>query len=169
MDSALLLFSLALLPATWVQSHYVAPAFILMFALAVGGLRRISTWPFGRALTTVIALALLVTTSFQAYAILTKSLSPGHYSNQRQDVIDRLLSSDRKHLVFVRYALDHNVHEEWVYNFADIDAAPVIFAREISPDAGWNLMEYYKDRHVHWLDVSGAGATLTAIRPPLAP
>src|SRR5688572_13484029 len=107
---ALLLFSLALLPATWIQSHYVAPAFILILALAVGGLRRISTWPFGRAITAVIALALLVTFSFQAYAILMKSLAPGHYSNQRQDVMDRLLSSGPKHLVFVRYGSDHNVH-----------------------------------------------------------
>jgi hypothetical protein len=165
----LLLFSVALLPATWIQSHYVAPAFILILALAVGGLRRISTRPFGRATPILLSLALLVTLSFQAYAILSKSLAPAHYSNQRQDVIDRLLSSGPKHLVFVRYAPDHNLHEEWVYNPADIDAAPVIFAREISPEAGWKLMEYYKDRHVHWLDVSRNQSTLTSIRPPLAP
>jgi hypothetical protein len=54
------------------------------------------------------------------------------------------------HLAFVRYKPDHNYHEEWVYNAADIDSARVIFAREMDPASDREIKEYFKDRQV-WL------------------
>jgi hypothetical protein len=50
----------------------------------------------------------------------------------------------------VRYKPNHNYHEEWVYNAADIDNAKVIFAREMDPASDRELREYFKDRQA-WL------------------
>ena len=51
----------------------------------------------------------------------------------------------------MRYKPGHSFHEEYVYNRANIDASPIIWARE--PDSPANagpLLEYYKDRSI-WL------------------
>ena len=58
----------------------------------------------------------------------------------------------------VRYAPDHNVHTEWVYNEADIDAATVVWARELSTDRNRALLDFFAERRI-WLltpDVPGA-------------
>jgi hypothetical protein len=52
--------------------------------------------------------------------------------------------------VIVRYKPDHNYHEEWVYNAADIDNAKVIFAREMDPVSDREIREYFRDRQA-WL------------------
>jgi len=50
----------------------------------------------------------------------------------------------------VRYAPDHNPHVEWVYNAAEIDAAPVVWAREMGGDADRALVAAFADRSA-WL------------------
>ena len=55
-----------------------------------------------------------------------------------------------RHLVVVRYADDHDVHREWVYNDADIDSAAVTWAREMAPTHNERLLRYFSDRTA-WL------------------
>jgi hypothetical protein len=55
-----------------------------------------------------------------------------------------------RHLVLVRYGPGHNFHEEFVYNDADIDGSPVVWAREMGPDGQARLLRYFKDRVV-WI------------------
>jgi hypothetical protein len=54
----------------------------------------------------------------------------------------------------VRYLPGYDIHKEWVYNPADIDAAPVVWARSMGPQADQALIDYYKDRQLWRLDVS---------------
>lgn len=53
-------------------------------------------------------------------------------------------------LVIVRYAPDHSVHIEWVYNPSDIDGAKVIWARDMDPEHNQELLRYFPNRTV-WL------------------
>lgn len=55
-----------------------------------------------------------------------------------------------KVLVFVRYWPRHIFQDEWVYNGADIDAARVVWARDLGPAENEKLRRYYPDRSV-WL------------------
>jgi len=55
-----------------------------------------------------------------------------------------------RHLVIVRYTPDHNPHQEWVYNSADIDGSSVVWARDMGEAANADLIHYYRDRKI-WL------------------
>ena len=46
--------------------------------------------------------------------------------------------------MLVRYAPDHNVLEEWVYNHADIDGSAIVWARDMGDAANRELLDYYR-------------------------
>jgi hypothetical protein len=48
-----------------------------------------------------------------------------------------------KHIVIVRYKRGHPVHNEWVYNGADIDTAKVLWARELDNAQNAKLISYF--------------------------
>jgi len=55
------------------------------------------------------------------------------------------------HLIMVRYEKDnHNIHDEWVYNGAEIDEAKVLWARELDAEQNAKLFAYFKERKI-WL------------------
>jgi hypothetical protein len=68
----------------------------------------------------------------------------------RARILRELEQDNERHLVVVRYDSDHCLHNEWVYNKADIDGAKVVWARDMGPEANKELLDYFKDRRV-WL------------------
>jgi len=60
--------------------------------------------------------------------------APGN--TQRAGILAQLERSDGRHLVIVRYPANHDVHDEWVYNRAEIDGAKVRLAAESFRAAG---------------------------------
>ena len=56
----------------------------------------------------------------------------------------RLESDGKKHLVLIRYESGHNFHEAWVWNRADIDRAPVVWAADLGERKNQELMDYFK-------------------------
>jgi len=60
----------------------------------------------------------------------------------RVALIQKLGSIPGKHLVFARYSKDHNVHDEWVYNDADIEGSRIVWARELDAAQNQKLIEH---------------------------
>lgn len=63
-------------------------------------------------------------------------------------------------LAIVRYAPEHVVSAEWVYNRADADKAKIVWAREIPGVDMRPLLDYYHDRHVWLIEADAASPQL---------
>jgi hypothetical protein len=140
----------------WSFAHYAAPFTCVIVALLVQSIRhlrtiKISTFPLGRWLSRAAILLLLIETI--SYPIRDQC-DPLAWTCQgdpsRAAVQNHLSHEPGKHLIVVRYEADHNIHDEWVYNGADIDAAKVLWARELDEPQNAKLLGYFKDRTV-WL------------------
>ena len=103
-----------------------------------------------RRLRLVRALVLAQLIGFVPYAWFHVRQPAGEFASRRAELVRRLQASPGRHLVIVRYGSDYNIHQEWVYNGADIDAARIVWARQMNPAADRQLVEYFRDRHV-WL------------------
>ncbi len=100
----------------------------------------------------------LVLTMVQV-CIAEKTLHPSNYafdspwvSSSRTAVERRFIALPGEHLVLVRYSPDHNVHDEFVYNDADIDHAKTVWAREIPGQDLDPLLTYFRNRDVWVLE-----------------
>lgn len=77
---------------------------------------------------------------------------PHRHADRRATVAAQIASLQGKLLVFVHYAPQHPFQEEWVWNAADIDAARVVFARDLGPAENEKLLRYYADRKPFWFE-----------------
>jgi len=140
----------------WSNAHYAAPLTCVIYALIVQAIRhlrtmRISTRPVGLALSRAVVLALVFGAFIDAARGICDPLFwPCEGDPSRAAIAEKLSRTPGKHMILVRYAKDHNVHDEWVYNGADIDGAKVLWARELDPIQNAKLFAYFKDRHF-WL------------------
>jgi hypothetical protein len=139
----------------WVNPHYVAPVAVVFAALQVEAIRRLriyrrSDLPVGR----VLALFALLTIPAQFVAKGVHewwgARFPPGWEIERERIGNQLESGGGRHLVLVRYRARHDPFDEWVYNRADLEGEPVVWAREMSPAENRALMDHYKDRRV-WL------------------
>ena len=71
----------------------------------------------------------------------------------RKELSNILMKRGGKYLVIVKYPLTHNYFFEWVYNDADIDHAPIVWARDMDEGHNKKLLEYFKDRQVLFINV----------------
>jgi len=146
------LFAGALLLEIWVFAHYAAPIACLVFAFALTGLRYLRSRRYGGVRGKLIfraTLALCITTSTIVFFHLSQIDSKG-WSYQRARIVSELSQDRDRHLVIVRYGSAHNIHQDWVFNDADIDGARVVWARDMGFEQNKDLVAYFKDRRV-WL------------------
>jgi hypothetical protein len=145
-----------LFAVVWSNSHYAAPLTCVFFALIVLAIRhlrtvRISGRPIGMALSWATVALLVFDVSG---GVAHRSCDPIWWTCQgdvsRAAIQKTLENKQGKHLIIVRYGEDHNIHDEWVYNGAEIDGAKVLWARELTAEQNEKLFEYFKDRQV-WL------------------
>jgi hypothetical protein len=140
----------------WSMPHYAAPMTCVIFLLFVQGVRHLCTMkiagrPVGMAFARA-AVLLLATDSVLATA--HGVCDPLKWACQgdpsRTAIAEKLSHTPGKHLIIVRYGDDHNIHDDWVFNGADIDRAKVLWARETNPQHDARLFAYFKDRQI-WL------------------
>jgi hypothetical protein len=145
---------------TWVLPHYLAPAVGLLFVLVVQGIRQLRRWrwggrPCGRS--AVLGLAVLYALVFILSVYHYATVQRTGIARYRPRVLAQLQRLPGRHLVVVRYGPEHfkTINDEWVYNAADIDAAKVVWAREMDPAANRRLFAYFRDRRT-WLLLADA-------------
>jgi hypothetical protein len=158
----------------WSNAHYAAPLTCVIFALIVQSLRHLRTvrlgkLPIGTALSWSIVVPLAVDT---ASAVAHRECDPIAWTcegDPSRAVIQKTLEhTPGKHLIMVRYEDEHNIHDEWVYNGADIDGAKVLWARELTAEQNAKLFAYFKDRQI-WLATPDTDNTsLEPYSPPEA-
>jgi hypothetical protein len=155
----------------WPGPHYIAPAAAILFAALAQSIRHLRTIrifgrPIGAALSRAILLALVVDVSLLVLQRLGDSQGWGGWGlSDRADLLRELETTPGKHVVVVRYGPDHSVHEEWVFNAADIDGSKVIWARDLPGEVNDQLFRYYPDRTI-WLAQPDTGE-VSVLRPPL--
>jgi hypothetical protein len=154
--------SLAVALSAFTMPHYWAPAAAAIIAILTLSLRllrvfRIGGRQFGRALVRFLILAGVLLAAVRAVwppERLTPLLETWYFSYSgftgRRDLMNRLTASGGKHLIFVRYGERHDPFREWIWNDADIDASPVVWAREMDPEADAELLKYFHGRKA-WL------------------
>jgi len=79
---------------------------------------------------------------------------------RRTAVKEQLAEVAGKLLIFVRYSPRHIYQDEWVWNEADIDAARIVYARDLGADANKTLLQYYPNRKVLLLEPDGVEPAL---------
>jgi hypothetical protein len=150
-------------------AHYLAPFTAAFYAIGLQAMRHLRLWcpgdkPVGMTLTRLIVTLCVVLAGVRLGAKplhLYLPVWPGAWAAEwygsdvhsgivRAQIESRLEQMPGKQLVIVRYSLDHNSLDEWVYNTADIDSAKVIWAREMDSANDLELIDHYKDRKV-WL------------------
>jgi hypothetical protein len=147
----------------WSTPHYFAPAACALYALVFQGLRYLRATRrknFGLAILWAIPFVCILTLPLQPAVrqlsgdVRTRTFvdywTTNHQMIERLEIARKVNSSGHRNLIIVRYGASHNSLQEWVYNRANIDAAPIVWAREMSPEKNRELFEYFKDRKV-WL------------------
>jgi len=140
----------------WSMPHYAAALTCVIFLFLIQAIRHLRTLrprgrPIGLALSWAVVSLLVLD---DAFSVRHHICDPLEWTCQgdpsRAAIAEKLSKTPGKHLIVVRYDQDHNLHDEWVYNGAEIDSAKVLWARELDPAQNAKLFAYFKDRHV-WL------------------
>jgi hypothetical protein len=163
---ALSAFSIAgLLLERFTLPHYLAPVTGSVLIAVLLGAQFLRVKFGARSFAAFVAL-FFATAVFQICRLTEDEYPHKLFTAHRQDVIRQLEAAGGRNLVVVRYAPRHDPHEDWVYNRADIDAAPIVWARDMGEARNRELLEYYQDRKV-WLLEADAPDPKPVPYPPL--
>jgi hypothetical protein len=158
---------------TWTLPHYFAPATGVLYLLLVQGLRHI--WQLrggasdaGRAIVRAVpvlacAMILVRVTAIATHTQIEPSWPRGNLA--RATILSQLRGQPGGQLVLVRYGNHHDLDQEWVWNEASIDAAKVVWARDMGEKENRELSEYFKDREVWRIDADNSSPSPEAILP----
>jgi hypothetical protein len=135
---ALLASQLVIVPGT---PRYLAPGAALFAYLAVEGWRRLRLWrppggaararfPAGRALAAALPFLALAAIPLRLADLRSE---PWAWEHRRARLEARLARLGAPQLVLVAYDERTSPHAEWVFNGADLDRTPVLWARSLSP------------------------------------
>lgn len=142
----------------WLFPHYLAPVIGVFYVLLLQCMRHMNaSRGAGPAMVRSLACACLLLVGFRLAAPAAKIEVPRipftWYGSEplgleRARLQSTLQALPGRHLVFVRYTSGHNSLDDWVYNAADIDAAKIVWAREMDDAGNRELIRYFRDRKV---------------------
>jgi hypothetical protein len=137
-------------------AHYAAPFTAVLLILLVQSLRAariVATRHLGKQGGRFVVLALACSFIGPAAALeaihVYRHLTPDQMkaANWRKGELEDGLIKHFPgwHVIFVRYTGTQKPHEEWIYNLADIDGQPVVWAQDMGSENS-ALMQYYPGR-----------------------
>jgi hypothetical protein len=145
-----------ILVVTWSHPHYAAPLLCVIVALVVQAMRHLNTIELrGRRIGSMAVRIMVVILLVQTASLALE----GHCDSaewrcfglrERADIVRTLSQTPGKHLVMVQYSRFHYIHNEWVYNGAEINSAKILWARDMDAAQNEKLIDYFKDRQI-WL------------------
>jgi hypothetical protein len=145
--------------------HYFSPAAGLMLVLVLYGLQylRAARVRGVRLGTYALVIVAGISLTYTGFGIASEILyaPPSAFAASRREVNQRLEAAGGRHLVIVRYTPQHSIHDEWVYNHADIDSSAIVWARDMGTERNRELLEYYQGRKIWLLQPD--------LTPPLVP
>jgi hypothetical protein len=150
--------------------HYIAAVTCLFVLVAITGLQRMhreAAWIL-LALCAAHFIFWYGMHVFDAPAVAYETWDEiNHRNPERRIAINRILKAQPgQQLVIVRYAAQHVFQDEWVYNEADIDAARVVWARDLG-DRNEELLRYYPSRKAWLVEPDFQPPRLTPYPPAL--
>jgi len=176
---ALLIFALGANLYPYFYPHYIAAVTCLCVLVSVAGLERLSQLSIrGRPAGMDAALLILFLCGAHflfwyglhifdnaEFSVALRQFETWDLINHddpegRIAIHSQLAQAAGKQLVFVRYWPKH-LFQEWVHNDADIDASPVVWARDLGAAEDEKLRRYYPDRNVWLLEPDAWPARLT--------
>ena len=117
----------------WMQDHYLSVGTAAAACLVMLAIRR---------LPPLLAAALLIVFFANAGLMWIAASTPdASYETKRRRIAETVLAKGGKHLIVVAPEV-----REMVFNGADLDGAPVVWARDLGDNAA--LLAYYRDRTI---------------------
>lgn len=158
--------------------HYLAALIGLFLLVGFYAMDRLNAMNWGRtAVRLFLVLAIchfgvLYLVSARGTELLTSAKQESLFfqgsgvfvSTERSRVLHHLLEQGGKHVVFVKYGNHHDFNDEWVYNAADLDHSPVVWACDLGSEKDRLLMDYYPDRSAWRVEVDTNPPQLTRLR-----
>lgn len=160
------------------QFHYLAAVTCLFVLVSVTGLSRLNRFRPEAARLILFLCAVHFAFWYTAHLFDAAHFSVAvrqyetwdalnHGNPERRIEVNRELAmKPGRLLVLVRYSPQHIFQEEWVYNDADIDAARIIWARDLGPAEDAKLLGYYPDRTVLLLEPDYRSPRLVPYQQP---
>jgi len=124
------------------QDHYLSVGTAAAVCLVMLALRRLPP-----LLATAVLIVFFANAGLMWIAASTPDAS---YETKRQRIAETVLAKGGKHLIVVAPEV-----REMVFNGADLEGAPVVWARELDPASNAKLIAYYSDRTIWRLSQVG--------------
>jgi hypothetical protein len=158
------LFLVGMTAETWTSPHYLAAATGLFYLVLMQCMRHLRLWrwrgqPYGVAIVRAIPVICfsLIVLRMDAVALRAPIEPRWPRGNlERAAILRKLQNSYGRHLVIVSYGPEHDLDHDWVYNAADIDAAKVVWARDMGSQDNAELLQYFHHRRVWRLNADQA-------------
>ena len=153
--------------------HYAAPLTGLVLIVMLASLQALDARPaaLGRLLlpsTILWGCVGLGVARGVAYVVARYETDRTNWAAVRARYGDQLREAGGQHLVLVRYPRTHHRGYEWITNAADIDNAPVVWARELGPAEDEKLLDYFRNRRVWRVEMASDEGpfSLVPVTPP---
>ncbi len=144
----------------WSAPHYLAPIVPWLAILATLALRRVACLAKIRPRFIVATVAAYSLLSIVWVMTESHAAESQEWSMRRFKIEAQLNGIGGKHLVFVHYRENHNVHQEWVYNLANIAESQIIWARSCRDDWRQMVIDKYGSSRSIWETDADSPSTL---------